>query len=463
MSGADRERPMNTGGSLKIDGAAYVITVDAARRVIADATVVVEGNRITHVDKADELRQVQVERTIDAAGGVLTPAFINGHIHISYAHAARGLFPDDVQGRLRLREVFRLQHAMTEEEEYWTSLLAVIELVRSGTVSFVDPGSTKYLDACLQVYADAGCRVVTGTSLIDRSVDMALPTFSTEEALRRTEAFIRTYDHRLEGRVRAWAMPFSTETCSAELLAGARRLADTYGTWATIHHSGGRPIDGRRPTEYLETIGALGPNVLLAHATDIDDVEVDVVARSGASVVVCPSTALKEGSGLGQRKVPELLGRGVNVGLGLDSANSSNYLDAVRMMNAAAVGFKAGRLDTTVVPAEQALEMATTVGARALGLDGEVGSIEVGKKADLVLFDARRAEWRALLDPVNNLVYSADGRSVRTVVADGRVVVDEGQVVFADEAAVAERVQELGEALLARTGTKVNRGRWPLG
>src|SRR5712692_10022228 len=207
--------------------------------MIADGSVVVADNRITHVGKADELRQVPAERTIDAAGGVLTPAFVNGHIHISYAHAVRGLFPDDFVGRARLREVFRLQSAMTEEEEYWTSLLAVIELMRCGTVSFVDPGSTKHLDACLQVYADAGCRVVTGSSLIDRPSDLSLPTFSTDEALRRTEAFIRAYDQRLEGRVRAWAMPFSTETCSAELLGGARRLAERYGTWLTIHHSSG--------------------------------------------------------------------------------------------------------------------------------------------------------------------------------------------------------------------------------
>jgi cytosine/adenosine deaminase-related metal-dependent hydrolase len=230
----------------------------------------------------------------------------------------------------------------------------------------------------------------------------------------------------------------------------------------TIHHNAGSAIGGQRPTEYLAAIGALGPNVLLAHATGIDDAEVEVIAQCGASVVICPSTALKEGSGLGRRRLPELLGHGVKVALGADSANSSNYLDAVRMMNAAAVGFKDGRLDPTVVPAELALEMATILGAGALGLDGEIGSIEVGKKADLVLFDARRAEWRALFDPINNLVYSADGRSVRTVVADGRVVVDEGRVVFADEAAVADRVQELGEGLLARTQTRVNRGRWPI-
>jgi cytosine/adenosine deaminase-related metal-dependent hydrolase len=250
-------------------------------------------------------------------------------------------------------------------------------------------------------------------------------------------------------------MPFSMAMCSAELLSGCRRLADECGTWMTIHHGGGT-------TQRLADIGALGPNVLLAHAPGISDDEVALISSAGASVVVCPTTVLKEGDGLGDRKLPELLIKGVAVGLGADSANSSNFLDGVRMINTAALGFKDGRRDAHFVPAEQAVEMATLVGARAVGLDSEIGSIEVGKKADLVLFDTRRAEWRSLLDPVNNLVYAADGRSVRTVVADGRVVVDDGKALFADEARVADRVQELGEALLARTGTRVNRGRWPI-
>jgi 5-methylthioadenosine/S-adenosylhomocysteine deaminase len=202
--------------------------------------------------------------------------------------------------------------------------------------------------------------------------------------------------------------------------------------------------------------------VLLAHATDIGHDEVEMIASRGASVAVCPSTVLKEGSGLGRNKLPELLARGVNVALGADSANSSNYLDGVRMMNAAALGFKDARMDPRVLPAETVLEMGTLVGARALGLGDEIGSIEVGKRADLVLFDTRRAEWRGLRDPVNNLIYAADGRSVRTVIADGRLVVDEGKATFADESQVADRVQELGDALLRRTGTPINRGRWPI-
>jgi 5-methylthioadenosine/S-adenosylhomocysteine deaminase len=439
--------------TLRLDNARFLVTVDAERRVIRHGSVIVEGQRITHVGPTPDLASVPAERVIDASGCVVTPAFVNAHMHISYAHAVRGIFPDDFVGRERLLEVFRLQSAMTEEEEYYTSLLAITELLKGGTVTFVDPGSTKYIDACLQVYAQTGCRIVTGTSLIDQPDSRALPSFPTDEALARTEAFIRAYDHRLDDRVRAWAMPFGSDNASAELLAGAKRLADSYQTGMTLHHAGGSTLR-------LEEIGALGENVLLAHASGIDAAEVDCIARTGASVVMCPSTILKEGSGMGDRKLPELLERGVNVALGSDSANSSNHLDTLRSMNLVASAVKDARRDVRLVPAEQALELATVLGARALGLD--IGSIEIGKKADLVVFDTRRAEWSAVFDPINNLVYSADARSVRTVIADGRVVVDDFRPLFVDEPRIADRVQELGEALLARTGTKINRGRWPI-
>jgi cytosine/adenosine deaminase-related metal-dependent hydrolase len=447
--------------SLKIDRARFVITLDPARRVLQDGSIVVDGPRITHVGKAADLQAMSAERTIDASGYVVTPAFVNTHMHISYAHAVRGIFPDDFVGRERLVEVFRLQLAMTEEEEYSTSLLAVAELMKSGCVTFLDPGSTKYLDACLQVYADAGCRVVTGTSLIDQPDPRPLPYFSTDEALAKTEQFIRAYNGRLDGRVRAWAMPFGTQNASRDLLVGAKRLADEYGTGMTLHHAGGN-VDGRRATEYLEAIGVVGPNVVLAHLTGISDSEVECIARTGTCAAFCPTTTVKEASGIGQSKVPELLERGVSVGIGNDSGNSSNHLDTIRSMNIAALGFKDARRDVRLVPAEQALEMATLLGARALGLGAEIGSIEVGKQADLVLFDTRRAEWAALFDPVTNLVYSADGRSVQTVIAGGRIVVDDSRALFLDEPAVVDSVQELGEALLARTGIKFSRGRWPI-
>jgi 5-methylthioadenosine/S-adenosylhomocysteine deaminase len=455
--------------SLKIDNAAFLITVDRERRVVKDGAIVIAGQRITHVGKAAELAAIGAERVIDARGFVVTPAFVDAHMHISYAHAVRGIFRDDFVGQPRLREVFRLQSEMTPEDEYATSLLAITELMKSGTVTFVDPGSTKFLDACMQSYADSRCRIITGESVVDLPEPLRLPSYTTEEALARTEQKIRTYDHQLEDRLRVWAMPFGNDNCSRGLLAGAKRLADEYGTGVTLHLTSTPDVrtkvgheHGTSPVGFLDDIGVLGPNMLLAHATGIDDADVERIAASGSSVVICPGTTLKQGAGLGDRKLPELLERGATVALGSDSANSSNYLDMIRVMNAAATGFKDARRDPSLVPAEQAVEMATLLGARALGLEADIGSIEVGKKADLVLFDTRRPEWRSLFDPVNNLIYAADGRSVHTVIADGHVVVENHRPLFVDEARLADHVQSIGESLVERTNTHPSRGRWPL-
>jgi len=449
--------------SLKIDRARYVISVDDQRRIIRDGSILIENGRISRVGRADELAAAGADRVIDARHFVVTPGFVNGHMHISYAHPVRGIFPDDLGSPLK--QVFALQMAMTEEEEYHTTLLALLELVRNGTVCLLDPGSTKFPDACLQAYEDAGVRVIMGEAVTDREAPFAQPRYTTAEGITRTAAFIDKWNGRLDGRLRAWAMPFSPETCSAELLQGLKRVVDERGTGLTLHHGSGpqarKDYQGRgakNPTEYLEALGVLGPNVLLAHALGLDDAEVDCVARTGAAVTMCPVTAAKGARGataLG--RMPELLARGVRVALGCDSPNNSNHLDPVRTMNMAAIQYKDARQDIRLVPAETALEMGTR-----LGLGDEIGAIEAGKRADLVLFDTRRPEWQALWNPVNNLIYNTDGRSVHTVVIDGRVVVDDYRQSFVDEGRLFATVQEIGERLQSRTGITFPRSRWPV-
>ena len=454
--------------SLKIDHARYVVTVDAERRIIQDGAVLIEDRRIARVGKAAELAGLRADRVIDGRRFVVTPGFVNGHMHISYAHAVRGIFPDDLGSPLT--HVFRLQAAMTEEEEYHTSLLGIVELVKNGTVCFVDPGSTKFPDACLQAYQDSGIRVILGDGVTDRESPLSLPRYATDEAIARTASFVDKWHGRLEGRVRAWAMPFSPETCTPDLLRALKRVADERGTMLTLHHGSGPQAikdslarHGRRPTEYLESLGVLGPNVVLAHALGVDDVEIDCLARTRTGVAMCPITAAKGARGVGEHgRMPELLAKGVNVALGCDSPNNSNHLDLVRAMNMAAIQYKDARQDMRQVPAEAAVEMGTRVGAQALGLGGDLGSIEPGKKADLVLFDTERPEWQAIWNPINNLVYNADGRSVHTVIVDGRVVVDAYRQSFVDEPRLFARVQEIGASLQARTGITFPRSRWPI-
>ena len=453
---------------LKIQGARYIMTLDPERRIIQDGSIIVEGQRILQVGKAAELESVTADRVIDGSEMVVTPGFCNGHMHISYAHATRGVFPDNL-GASYLPNVFKLQGEMTGEEEYYTSLLAITELLRYGTTCFLDPGSTKHLETCMKAYEESGCRIIVGWHVADRPNPLNLPVSSTSEAISMMGQTIQSFDNRLDGRMRAWAMPFSPSFSTEELLLGAKELADRYGTGLTLHFNNSQQAveaslsqHGKRPAEYLEDIGVLGPSTLLAHSLGIDQREVDAKARTGTKAVMCPTAAIKGGAGMTKTALlPELLRAGVTVGLGTDAGNNSNLVETMRSMYLAAVLYKDGREDVEMIPAETALEMATIKGAEALGLGDDIGSIEPGKKADLVLFDTKRPEWRTIFNPVNNLVYNADGRSVHTVIVDGKVVVENHEPLFVDQWELIQRVQKLGEGLLARTGISFPQ-RWPI-
>jgi 5-methylthioadenosine/S-adenosylhomocysteine deaminase len=455
--------------TIKIEGARFLITMDESRRIIQDGALLIEGQRITRVGKTAELQDIPADRTIDAREMVVTPGFINNHMHISYAHAVRGIFPDDLNPGIYLANVFKLQGAMTEEDEYYTSLLGITELLKYGTTCFLDPGSTKFLDTCLQAYEQAGCRIVVGAQVVDQPNPINIPVTSTEASIAIMEKAITGYDRRLNDRVRAWAMPFSADYATKELLLAAKKLADRYQVGLTLHQSNDPPSVkaslerfGKRPIEYLEDIGVLGPNVLLAHVIGLDDREIEAMARTQTKAVMAPTAALKMGRGTTSKgKLPEMLQKGVCVSLGTDAGNNSNLIETQRSMYLVTVLYKDARQTTAVIPPETALEMATINGAKALGLEHDIGSIEVGKKADLVLFDTQRPEWRSLFNPINNLVYNADGRSVHTVLVDGRVVVRDHQPVYVDERELIRKVQGIGERLLARTGVGFP-SRWPV-
>ncbi len=454
--------------TIKIEGARYIITMDEDRRIIQDGAVIIEGSRIAQVGKSAELADVAADQVIDASGMVVVPGLVNGHMHISYAHATRGIFPDSL-GSSYLPNVFRLQAVMTGEEEYLTSLLGITELLKYGTTTFIDPGSTKYLDDGLRAYEQSGCRVMVGDHVTDMPNSVNLPVYETNEAIARVQRVIRDYNGALDGRVQAWAMPFAPSASTPRLLQESKRLADENGVSLTLHYNNSSAYvesclrdTGMRPTQYLESIGVLGENVVLSHCIGQDQSEVETLARTGTKVVAVPTAAVKSGYGMtSQGLLPEMLEAGITAAIGTDAGNNSNLVETNRAMYLIAVLYKDARRDTTVITAETALELATIQGARALGLGDEIGSIEAGKKADLALYDTRRAEWATLFNPVNSLVYNADGRSVHTVIVDGRVVVQDHRALFVDEQALIAEVQAVGESMLARTGLSFP-SPWPI-
>ena len=265
-------------------------------------------------------------------------------------------------------------------------------------------------------------------------------------------------------------MPFSYETCSAGLLQALKRVVDEHRTGLTLHHNSGAKARtdavgryGTRPTAYLESIGVLGPNVLLAHCLGLDEAEIDCMARTGTTVAMCPVTAAKGGRGVPEHgRMPELLARGREDRARLRLAeqleppgHGARHEHGGHPVQGRAPGH-------APIPAEAALEMATIQARRRSAWATSSARSRSARRPTWCCFDTLRPEWQALWNPVNNLVYNADGRSVHTVVIDGRVVVDAYRQRFVDEPRLFARVQEIGERLQARTGITFPRSRWPM-
>jgi cytosine/adenosine deaminase-related metal-dependent hydrolase len=218
---------------------------------------------------------------------------------------------------------------------------------------------------------------------------------------------------------------------------------------------------GRRPVEQLAHLGVLDRNVVLVHMIHVNEREIGLLSESGTNVAHCPATALKLVYGMWKTGAfPEMLKAGVNVCLGSDASDCSNYQDIVRVMYLAAVLFKDYRLDANFMGAETAIEMATIRGARAVGLDKEIGSLEIGKKADLIVIDMKGADWLPRYNPIQNLVYSASGNSVETVLIDGRIVMENREIKTVDEEKILARVKKSSEGVLKRTGVSPFNTRW---
>ncbi len=448
-----------------LHNATYVITMDGERRIIKDGSILVENDRIAAVDKTIDTSQLEINKVINAKDMVVTPGFINGHCHISYAHATRGIFPDDL-GNDYLVNVFRLQDSMSSKEEFLTSLLAITELLSYGTTTIVDPGSTKHVDLCMEAYEQTGVRLITGIQVTDRENPYRMNVYSHDEALQTTESFITQYNGALEGKLHAWAMPFSPEYVGGPLLKDLKLLSDQLEVGSTLHinNAGRFKPDGSKesPILALEEYGFVGSNVTLAHCVGLSDKEIASLASTGTAVITCPTNVVKNGGGYGKNfPLSGLLEANVRVGLGTDAGNNSNLLETNRSMYLAAVLIKDATGDTTQIPPEKALELATIDGAKALGLDSEIGSLEVGKKADIVMYDTLRPEWQSLFNPVNSLVYSADGRSVKTVIVDGNVVIEDYVPNFVDTEKLIREVQDIGTDMMKRNEVSFPQ-KWPI-
>lgn len=440
----------------------YVVTMNATRDIIRNGAVAIKGNKILEVGKATDLeKKYKAKEVVGGDRFVVAPGQVNSHIHITGEPLTRGYVPDDTPFE---ENVFMwlcpLYAAFEAHEEKMSGQLAAIEMLKSGTTTFLEAGTIRFMDEVVEGLVDIGIRGRVGRWIWDLPPEPDVYKQDTDEAIRNLEQSITKYRSLADGRIQSWSILVGHTTCSDPLWRAARDLANEHGTGMSFHMSPAK-LDpegflaefGHRPMVHLAELGVLGPDVAITHAVQVDNNELAIMAEAGVTVAHCPTTALKVSYGVTQvGKMPEMVTSGVNVAIGTDGNNASNYSDLMRATYLVAGLFKDARTDPQMFPAEKAFEMSTLGGAKAICAEDEIGSLEAGKKADLVLHDTDRPEWRPLLNVMNQLVWAADGRGVHTVFVDGKKVVEAGRMTTIDEDRFWAQCQAAGEAITSRSG-----------
>ncbi len=413
--------------------ARYVITEDARHRVIENGAVAIRADRIVAVGTRAEIdARFQPRQRLDRPDAILAPGLIDTH-----THAAMSLFrgiADDRNLQDWLEKYIFPAEARNVSPDFvrWGTRLACLEMLLGGTTTFTD--MYYFEDVVAEVAKEAGMRGVLGETIIGFPVaDNKTPA----DALRFTEKYLTRF--RNDPLVVPAVAPHALYTNSDETLKASRALADKYGVPLIIHLSETRKENddtlARRhmtPTKVLDTLGVLTGRTVAAHCVWVDDADMAILKERGVGVAHCPSSNMKLASGIAP--VARMLALGLNVGLGPDGpAGSNNDFNLFEEMDLAAKLQKVTTMDPQALPAGTALEMATIRGARVLGLDQEIGSIEPGKRADLIAVRLDRPNAVPLYDAVSQMVYALKAEDVRDVMVNGKTVVRDGKILTLDE------------------------------
>jgi 5-methylthioadenosine/S-adenosylhomocysteine deaminase len=453
---------------------ATLLTMDQQRHILTDGAIAIRDDRIVAVGKTADLRdKYKGMKTIDGANRLAMPGLVDGHAHLN--EIARGLIPDDLKTSDWLRYwCYPYFAATTAEDEYWYSQCLIAEMLRSGTTCFVEPGC-KFLPSIVKSIEKSGIRATTGSWVWDHAGPdgQKCPEYflkmSLKECIDLTENNIKTFNGAANGRIKIFATIEGVGTCSDELMLAAKDIADRHDTYTLMHKASSREeaatelrVTGHRPVEHMYKIGSLGSNVFLNHMTAVDPYEIEFLAETDTKVCQNPPAALKLAKGTTQMgKFIEMRKAGVTVALGCDGVNSGDHKDMFRAMYLAATLPKDARIDASVITAEEVIEMATLHGYRAIGWDKELGALEAGRKADLILIDIDRPEFVPTYNYVYSLVYTASGDCVDTTIVDGKILMENRELTTIDLAEVRAHCRELAPKLLQRSNVKPI-SRWPI-
>jgi cytosine/adenosine deaminase-related metal-dependent hydrolase len=429
--------------------------MDPGRRVVQGDVVAVDGT-ITGVGRSGA-RTVGTKTTIlDCRGLVVLPGLIQAHVHLCQT-LFRGLADDLPLEDWLAKRIWPLEAAHTEESVYWSAMLGAAELLLGGTTAILDMETVRHTGAAFAALEEIGLRATAGKCLMDAPDAPAGLRESTDRALQEATDLCARWHGRANGRLRWCFAPRYAPSCTGPLLRAVSDLAEKHD--AMLHtHAAETPLEleqvkratGRDELAYLDAVGISGPRATLAHCVWVDPDGIRRLAAQRTNVAHCPGSNLKLGSGVAP--IPEMLAAGCSVGLGADGAPCNNTLDVFGEMRLAAL-IQKPRLGPDALPAAQVLELATLGGARALGLEAAIGSVEVGKRADFTVLDLSGPHAQPEeADPVSRIVYSARAADVRHVVVDGEVVVRDGRLRTADVAEVRRRANRCARQLRDRAG-----------
>lgn len=397
-----------------------IITVDRGNRIF-QGDVLIENGVISAIEPT--IATNPLLETIDGRGKFLLPGFVQTHVHLCQT-SFRGAADDLALIDWLKQRVWPMEAAHTEESLHASAKLGIAELIRGGTTCALTMETVNHTDAVFHAVEESGFRATVGKCMMDQGDDV--PNALREEtraSIDESVALLKRWHGKADGRIRYCFAPRFAVSCTRGLLEEVSRLAREHGVLVHTHASENRDeialvreLTGRRNIEYLRDVGLAGPNVVLAHCIHLDPDEMEILRETRTRVAHCPSSNMKLASGIA--RVTEMLEMGIEVSLGADGAPCNNRLDMFTEMRTAALLQKVMH-GPQALPASRVLRMATIDGARALGLEDQIGSIEVGKRADLQLINLDTPHTTPHPDPISTIVYAAETSNVETVIIDG--------------------------------------------
>ncbi|WP_405282993.1 amidohydrolase family protein [Methanobrevibacter sp.] len=389
---------------------------------------------------SDEIDESNVDKIIDGEGKVLLPGFVNTHTHLSMT-LFRGL-ADDLSLDTWLNDhIWPMEANLNGDYCYAGALLGAVELIKSGTTTFSD--MYFYMEDVARAVDEAGIRAVLSYGMIDFG-----DAERREAEIKENLTLFENCNGMADGRIKVFFGPHSPYTASEELLIKVRQLADEYNMGIHIHVSETQKEindvseeKGLRPFEYLDKIGFLGPDVVAAHSVWLSDEEIEIIKKHDVKISHNPCSNMKLASGIAP--VSKLMENDICVSIGTDGASSNNNLDLIEELKTASLLQKVSTLDPNVLNSHEAIAMGTIKGAEALGLADEIGSIEVGKKADIILIDTNSANMVPDSSTLtSNIIYSANGSNVDTTICNGKILMENKKLTVLDEQEIYDKARE---------------------